>query len=1004
MSESALKSEQPSTGRTFTDRKKQQAEQQKRQLLSCTKCRERKVKCDRTKPCSACCARGAPKQCEFVAEGGDYAPIQQSYELKRLRAENLKLRERLRMRTASTEDDDGDLRASPDYGDDKQPSKSHKRRSTRQKHFQGSEWSDSIYFGSPGLANVINEFANINLTPNTQSLAHMMPRGLDMYAPGISRPYPFATMFSHNLEASIPQLLRCLPATKKELFDILEGFEKRVPVCSFPDVPREITRHEVERFLEDPNKNAQTHPDLLGLLFAALAIGSQQSVWDRSGEKWVAGAMDTELHKGDVFIAAAKQALRIACFTSRPTLLGIQALIMIGPYLTNSGRFLDAWTLFGTTIRMAQSIGLHRHPKYLDPAPPTQRECQIRQQLWWWMLHMDQQYSMTLGRPLGISGIGDCPSPHELAIDTTHLRFGEWVRDFTVLARQILSSDRLTNTKIDEFTDSLRGRLETMPEALQFNENWLDESTEIPEWPLGATAAAYYCQTHNYMILLNRQRFDKHGSVNYTLTTPLSATDPFAPSFSPVSGSMSSQPSSAIKSTLRGRALVLSSAQDLLTAFLFFYHRLPPALICWTLGQQSFNACMILILDALETRNLDRIDKVERAYVVFVELQKKGVHKLAELAVERISLGLSTLANMTMPERPSSGRDSRARRRGNHGHDIDWRRIDVSEAKQGEEVLHDTVMGNTGMLLLEDPGLQSFVPEAFVPFKWVMAGGTEENAGSVRFNEQEQGQHKQGEITQQEVTHLETLNEEIRESQTSRFSEELQGVQGSAPGSAPLRYATFDAAPTHGQGQPQGPTPPTSLSSMTLAQQHHSQLQGAPLAIDNHSSHHYRHNSYPSLQHSTPTPLFPLPPHKSPQGQQRFPNPAHEDQPTFVPHFASRAGWTSSQPPLQNLPEFTAQPFHQAGNPSVHPSWAARPAAPLSSVSEPVLTFSHVSSRGQAIPAFPQATLEQETSAAYQYPLYEMKPGEAALAGTAEGQMDIDRWRNIDWLGTSGAG
>ena len=42
---------------------------------------------------------------------------------------------------------------------------------------------------------------------------------------------------------------------------------------------------------------------------------------------------------------------------SRPSLLAIQTLIMICPYLTNSGKFLDAWALFGVTIRLAQSIG-----------------------------------------------------------------------------------------------------------------------------------------------------------------------------------------------------------------------------------------------------------------------------------------------------------------------------------------------------------------------------------------------------------------------------------------------------------------------------------------------------------------------------------------------------------------------------------------------------------------------------------------------------------------------
>jgi hypothetical protein len=105
------------------------------------------------------------------------------------------------------------------------------------------------------------------------------------------------------------------------------------------------------------------------------------------------------------------------------------------------------------------------------------------------MLHMDEQYSMTLGRPLGISGIGDCTPPHELTTNPQMLRFSEFVNYFTVLARQILGSDRLTNARIDEFTDSIRALLDTMPEMLQFDSSWLSEETEIPDWPLSAMAA-----------------------------------------------------------------------------------------------------------------------------------------------------------------------------------------------------------------------------------------------------------------------------------------------------------------------------------------------------------------------------------------------------------------------------------------------------------------------------------------------------------------------------------
>lgn len=163
---------------------------------------------------------------------------------------------------------------------------------------------------------------------------------------------------------------------------------------------------------------------------------------------------------------------------------------MMGPYLTNTGRFLDAFTLFGTTIRMAHSIGLHRNPRCLDPTPPL-RECTVRQTLWWWMLYMDQHYSVTLGRPLGISGFGDCPPPEPLTTNPTLLRLDEFFHQFTILARQILASDGLMNPlRIDEYTDKLVTLWDTMPETLQFNESWVRNSTQLPDWPLDVTSAS----------------------------------------------------------------------------------------------------------------------------------------------------------------------------------------------------------------------------------------------------------------------------------------------------------------------------------------------------------------------------------------------------------------------------------------------------------------------------------------------------------------------------------
>lgn len=205
-------------------------------------------------------------------------------------------------------------------------------------------------------------------------------------------------------------------------------------------------------------------------------------------------------------VAAAMQALRLASFTHKPSLSAIQTLLMIGSYLTNNGRMLDSFALFGTTIRLAHSVGLHRHPKYLNPAPTNGKDCVIRQKVWWHMLHLDEHMSMTLGRPLGISGIGDNPWPTQLTTDPVLLRFGEFVNHFTILARQIMSSNPLTNARINEFTDILRRLLDTIPETLQFRDTWMLPETPLPD--LSAIATGTFQHSFACILVLVLNRYD----------------------------------------------------------------------------------------------------------------------------------------------------------------------------------------------------------------------------------------------------------------------------------------------------------------------------------------------------------------------------------------------------------------------------------------------------------------------------------------------------------------
>ena len=516
-----------------------------------------------------------------------------------------------------------------------------------------------------------------------------MPRGRDVFSYQTRTAFPFPTLWIANEETA--GLLAVLP-NEEEIFGYLDAFQRRAQSCSFPHMPEECTPAEVRRFIDNIEHNAAMNPDMLALLFATMAQGAQNGVYDKFGERWIAGAMDREAQRGDVFsmscwslpvqlidhftVAAAMQALRIGSFLSRPTLLTIETLIMIGPYLTNSGRFLDAWAVFGVTIRLAQSLGcrytymtphalyadrfaVHRDPNRLSPPAPSEQVA-VRKSLWWWMLHLDQQYSMTLGRPLGISSLGDCPAPEPLILDPVIQSLSNYINQFTVLARQILSAGYLNNDQIDKFTDQLVTLKGTLPQLIQFDQSWLNKDKPTPPWPLNAQAAVYHGKTHNFLLLLNRQRIENVQDTNSALFRPETEGVPVA----------------------RGRERVLQSSRALLHAFEFFHSRLQAALICWTMGQQAFNAAMILVLSMFETKDPQDLHIVQLAMTTFQEMSRLGVHRLAGPALEK----LSSL---------------------------------IREFHAGDAA-KEKVMGHQGMFLLEDQGLQGF-KEEFSPLQFGMA-------------------------------------------------------------------------------------------------------------------------------------------------------------------------------------------------------------------------------------------------------------------------------------------
>jgi hypothetical protein len=124
----------------------------------------------------------------------------------------------------------------------------------------------------------------------------LVPKGQDIYPADGSYPFPMVRVGENS-----PEALTDLLPSDEEIFQHLEHFKRRAQSCSFPHVPDEVTKKEVERFLADRKNNAARAPDMLGLIFAALAVGTQIGVYDRNNRQWLEASMAESHSKSEVW-------------------------------------------------------------------------------------------------------------------------------------------------------------------------------------------------------------------------------------------------------------------------------------------------------------------------------------------------------------------------------------------------------------------------------------------------------------------------------------------------------------------------------------------------------------------------------------------------------------------------------------------------------------------------------------------------------------------------------
>ncbi|KAF9887016.1 hypothetical protein FE257_010632 [Aspergillus nanangensis] len=221
---------------------------------------------------------------------------------------------------------------------------------------------------------------------------------IDQFVP---RAYPFTNLW--GAEATAKDVCETLPEDS-DIIRYWQGYQS----TAYPFYPALVTIDQFalalfafldQRALSREGLVAAEEPDSswLALLFAVLACGVQFS--------------DDPIKERDlrskVLICSSFQCLRTSNFFNHTNLDQIQAMALIGHCLRNNIDTNSAWILMGSTIRLAQSIGIHEASPTLPAAEQSQRS-----KLWWSLVWQDTFLSLTYDRPLSTLTMS-CPIPYQ---------------------------------------------------------------------------------------------------------------------------------------------------------------------------------------------------------------------------------------------------------------------------------------------------------------------------------------------------------------------------------------------------------------------------------------------------------------------------------------------------------------------------------------------------------------------------------------------------------------
>ncbi|KIW20184.1 hypothetical protein PV08_00759 [Exophiala spinifera] len=367
-----------------------------RRQLSCTPCRQRKLKCNRGRPCENCVKKNALQACVYpdFARRGQNKPVKVKERINRLESALLELSER------------GDASLGSKNGHCTQTA--YPEQSEAGQRPSTDTRADTVVSGSTTKwDSILDDISEIK--DYFEENNEFLKRDIDKLQIAMPSPKVWDIIYGVRHHQSLEALLSCLPERPQvdrmvaKYFEMLAFFR---PVVH----PKQFQR-EYNKFWKDP---AAVSISWLGLLFAMLQLTAQ-----------VSGQLSNDasnLVLEPDAMAATFRHCALQCLTLDDYAKGdihlLQGMLthLESEYFQSLDPQANFYILTGTIVRVALMLKLHRDPRHFSNLSPFQAE--MRRRLWLNIVHGDILLSFQMGLPSMIPyGQADTTLPRNLRED-----------------------------------------------------------------------------------------------------------------------------------------------------------------------------------------------------------------------------------------------------------------------------------------------------------------------------------------------------------------------------------------------------------------------------------------------------------------------------------------------------------------------------------------------------------------------------------------------------------